>query len=56
MQVDDESNMFIVRYEVNRVTVIENPKSYIGEPDELSRDKVRIIVKMKMIILTLKRS
>jgi len=29
VQVDDESDMFMVRYEVNRVTVIEDPKSRV---------------------------
>jgi len=29
VQVDDEGDMFIVRYEVNRVTVIEDPKSRV---------------------------
>jgi len=29
VQVDDEGNMFMVRYEVNRVTVIEDPKSRV---------------------------
>ena len=29
VQVDDEDDMFIVRYKVNRVTVIEDPKSCV---------------------------
>ena len=29
VQVDEEGDMFIVRYEVNRVTVIEDPKSRV---------------------------
>jgi len=29
VQVDDEGDMFMVRYEVNRVMIIEDPKSHV---------------------------
>ena len=37
VQVDDEGDMFMVRYEVNRVMVIEDPKSRVEGLDATVR-------------------
>jgi len=31
VQVDDKDDIFMIRYEVNRVTIIENLKSHVRE-------------------------